>query len=100
MELDLKEFEVYHKNLTQEIVQRMVFSSKYNYKETRMDVKLIIKRKGNILYDGDYIKNISSYIVEPGRYFFQVKARRKINFYTTVKTHMNFNVIVDGDKYE
>lgn len=102
MELDLKEFEVYHKKSnTRDSVEGWYFSSKYNYKETRMqDVKLIIKRKGNILYDGDYIKNISSYIVEPGRYFFQVKTRRKINFYTTVKTHMNFNVIVDGDKYE
>ena len=102
IELNLKEFEVYHKKSnTRDSADGWYFSSKYNYKETSMqDVKLIIKRKGTILYNGDYIKNISSYITEPGRYFFQVKSSRKINFYTSVKTHMNFNVIVYGDKYE
>lgn len=71
---------------------------KYTYKKEKLGAsKLVIKRKSKTIYDGAYIENISKYVNEPGRYYFQATIYRKDNFYTTVKTHMSFNVIVVGD---
>lgn len=101
MQLELKEFQTYNKKNERESSDGWYFSSNYVYKEVKVgDTYLLIKRKNKILYEGKYISNISKYIIEPGRYFFQIKVGRNTNFYTSVKTHINFNVIVSGDANE
>ncbi len=101
--LSIKEYEVYwnkYKNRSFEN-KSWNFHDKYNYREvTSSDIHLVIKRKNNILYNGKYVEDISKYVNEKGRYFFNVEITRKDNFYSTLKTYMSFNVIVGGGQYE
>lgn len=103
MILNIKEYEAYWKKYKDRSYEnkRWVFQDKYNYKETTSSsIHLVIKRKNKILYDGKYIEDISKYVNEKGRYFFNAEVTRKDNFYSTLKTYMSFNVIVGGDQYE
>jgi hypothetical protein len=101
--LDIREYEVYWKGTNDRLKREVFFSAKnlYTFKKIKIHkARLIIKRKGNVLYDGDYIKDISKYVIEPGRYYFQTYVYRSDNFYTTITTGMSFNIIVKGDNHE
>jgi hypothetical protein len=101
--LDISEYEVYWKDSNDRLKRKVNFGAEdyYTYKKIKIHkTKLIIKRNDKVLYDGDYIKDISKYVIEPGRYYFQVYVYRNDNFYTTITTRMSFNVIVKGDNYE
>ena len=62
-------------------------------------IELEIKRTDKILYSGDYIADISNYLNENGRYYIHIYVNRKDGWFSGVKTHFSFNVIV-GDEYE
>jgi hypothetical protein len=101
--LDISEYEVYWKDSNTRPRENVVwrFCDTYSYKKIKLHkTKLIIKRKNKILYDGEYIKDVSKYVNKSGRYYFQTYVYRNDNFYTTVTTHMSFNVIVKGDNHE
>lgn len=104
MLLTIEEYQVFLVNTNNRSYnnKRWVFNKeKYTYeKQALSPTKLTIKRKGKTIYDGKYIQNISKYVDEPGRYFFQAEVTRKDNFYTTVKTFMSFNIIVGGGNIE
>ena len=53
-----------------------------------------------MLYDGDYISDLSSIINEKGRYYIHIYSIRKDGLLTSVKTHISFNVIVGGGNHE
>lgn len=63
------------------------------------DKTLVIKRMNNIIYKGDYISDITDYIKEPGRYYFQLISKRKENS-GLIKTHITFNVIIGGGNHD
>lgn len=103
MILSIKEYSVYWKKDNVRVFnnKRWVFQKNYNYKEEVInDIKMTIKRKNEVLYNGNYIEDISEYLHEPGRYYFNINVIRKDNFYTAVKTYINFNVIVGGGNNE
>jgi hypothetical protein len=101
--LDISEYEVYEKKTNDRLKRKVNFGAEdyYVYKNIKNHkMRLIIKRQDKVLYDGDYIKDISKYVTEPGRYYFQTYVYRNDNFYTTITTRMSFNVILKGDNYE
>jgi hypothetical protein len=101
--LSINEYEVYWKDSKDRPKNNVAwqFSTIHSYEKVRLHkTKLIIKRKNKILYKGNYIKDVSKYVNAPGRYYFQTHVYRNDNFYTTITTHMSFNVIVKGDNYE
>lgn len=63
------------------------------------EIDLEIKRLDKVLYSGDYITDISNYLNENGRYYIHIYINRKDGWFSGVKTHFSFNVIV-GDGYE
>jgi hypothetical protein len=102
MTLNIEEYLVNYKNGDRrKHSSSWILGEYYIYtKVTLPDTRLIIKRKGKVLYDGPYMEDISSYVNEPGRYFLQTTVTRKDNFYTTIKTYMSFNFILEGDTNE
>ena len=100
MLLNVKEYEAFSNSGFQVDVDDWWFNNSYKYKEIKVNIeKLIIKRKNNILYEGEYIENVSPYLKENGRYFIHIYSKKKINFFVSIKTHISFNVIV-GDRDE
>ena len=71
--------------------------SNLNYKRvTNSTLKLEIKRKNKVIYAGDYINDLSNIINEKGRYFIHIYSTRKDGLFTSIKTHISFNVLVGG----
>ena len=101
MILQINEYEVYNK------AGRRVSADDYwakledfTYKKVDYSkIKLEIKRMDKVLYSGEYIADISNYLNENGRYYIHIYMNRKDGWFSGVKTHFSFNVIV-GDKYE
>lgn len=103
--LDIKEYDVYLKITGKRSLNKRTWymenTKDYDFKQRSLsETKLIIKRKNKILYEGKYIRDISKYIDESGRYFCQAIIIRKENFYTKITTHISFNFIVGGGNYE
>lgn len=100
--LSIKEYEVYWKKHEDRAYKNPTwnFYDNFKYKETFSKANIVIKRKNKVLYNGKYIEDISDYVNEKGRYFFNVTVTRKDNFYSTVITHISFNIIVGGGQYE
>lgn len=102
IKLYINEYSVYNDNGKQVTLPNWYFNeNKYKYiKRDINDCQLIIKRLGNVLYQDECVSELGDFLTSPGRYFFQVILTRHENFYTNIKTHMNFNVIVKGEESE
>ncbi len=100
--LDISEYEVYYKSgRRKEDTNNWLRESSLNYKKViNSEINIEIKRKNKVLYKGKYIKDISKYIKEKGRYYIHIYSKRKDNILSSVKTHISFNVIVGGGNYE
>ncbi len=101
MMLTINEYEVYNE------AGRRVSADDYwvkledfTYKKVdNSKVELEIKRMNKVLYSGEYITDISNYLNENGRYYIHIYVSRKDGWFSGVRTHFSFNVIV-GDEYE
>lgn len=100
--LDLDEYELYYKNGNRaSAISSWNKNENLNYKKVKgTTIKLQIKRKNTILYDGDYIKDVSKYINEKGRYFIHIYSTRNENLLTNIETHISFNFIFGGGNYD
>ena len=102
IKLDVNEYEVYYKNGYRKAdTNGWLKEDNLNYSLVKNSkLKLIIKRKNKLLYDGDYISDLSNIINEKGRYYIHIYSVRKDGLLTSVKTHISFNVIVGGGNHE
>ena len=100
--LSIKEYEVYYKNgYRKQDTNGWLKEDNLEYKETKnSEVKIEIKRKNKVLYNGILISDLSNYIKEKGRYYIHIYSTRKDGIFTSVKTHISFNVIVGGGNRE
>ena len=96
--LNVNEYVVYNTN--KEIVKNVPYnnmSNNYTY-ELVNDSKISLKimSPDTILYEGDYISDISKYITSKGRYYFniEIKSRRTPKLLASVKTKITFNILV------
>lgn len=64
------------------------------------DFTMQIYRKNKLIYDGEFISDVTDYISEQGRYYFHIYGKRKAGIISNVKSHLAFNVIVGGGNYE
>lgn len=96
--LDVDEYEIYYKNKTRKKDNNNWHRNKdLTYIEVNNKITRIqIKRMNKIIYDGNYIENLSQYINEKGRYYIHIYSLRKDSFLSSIKTHISFNVIVGG----
>ena len=81
MILNFQEYEAYNKNnfkVDGSFINSDT-SNRLTYKPVKNDVKIKIKKDGNILYYGNYISDISDYLQEFGRYYLHVYVDRKEN---------------------
>ncbi len=100
--LTIKEFEVYDKSNNRIENSYWKQDSNYDYKEINdSKITLKIENKNGILYEGNYINDISDYLQDNGRYYFHVTvvSNRNPKYLAFVKTMISFNVIV-GDSNE
>ena len=98
--LNIKEYSLYNNEQRQPSNSDWSINPDYiNTKEEVNNINLIIKRMNNTIYEGVYISDITEYIKEPGRYYFQVISKRKENS-ALIKTHMNLNVIIGGGNHD
>ena len=102
MILNVKEYETYYKSGKRKVeVSGWYKDDSLIYKQVEgSDLKLKVKRKNEIIYDGEYTSNLSTIIKEKGRYFIHIYSTRKNGFLSSVKTHISFNVIVGGGNRE
>lgn len=101
MNLEVNEYEVYYKNgMRKEDTNGWHKEDDLNYVQVNNDIKIEIKRMNKVLYDGEYIEDLSKYINEKGRYYIHIYSTRNVGLFTSVKTHISFNVIVGGGNYE
>ena len=100
--LDIKEYEVYYKNGTRKKdTNNWLKEDNLDYKKvTDSNIQIEIKRMNKVLYKGKYINNLNEYINEKGRYYIHIYSTRKENLFTSIKTHISFNVIVGGGNRE
>lgn len=98
MNLKVDEYEVYYKSgMRKSDTNGWLREDDLNYKlVTNSKLKLEIKRKNKIIYNGNYISDLSNIINENGRYFIHIYSTRKDGLLTSVKTHISFNVLVGG----
>ena len=98
MNLKVNEYEVYYKNgMRKNDTNGWLKDNNLNYKlVTNSILKLEIKRKNKIIYNGDYISDLNNIINEKGRYFIHIYSTRKDGLLTSVNTHISFNVLVGG----
>lgn len=98
MNLKVNEYEVYYKSgMRKSNKNGWLREDDLNYKlVTNSKLKLEIKRKNKIIYNGNYISDLSNIINENGRYFIHIYSTRKDGLLTSVKTHISFNVLVGG----
>lgn len=54
--------------------------------------KLKIEKKNVVIYEGDYINDISNYITEEGRYYFTVNLLRNDSKMTEIDSEIIFNI--------
>jgi hypothetical protein len=100
--LTVDEYEVYYRgirinyNLPIGTIDKSLDFKKVDY--SKMQLK--IQRKNKVIYDGEFKKNITEYVSEKGRYFIHIYVNRKNDFHSTIKTHISFNIIVDGGNNE
>lgn|GEM_PF-3163341 len=101
MILNINEYEVYYKNgMRDSDTTGWYFGEEYNYKEIfNSKIKIKIKRKNKVIYEGEYIKDLNKYIYEKGRYFIHIYVTRKAGPLSSVRTHITFNVIVGGGNH-
>lgn len=102
MQLNVDEYEVYYKSGYRKTnTNGWLKQDNLDYKKVNSEDKSIqIKRMNKIIYDGKYISDLSSYINEEGRYYIHIYSTRKNGLFTSVKTHISFNVIVGGGKID
>lgn len=100
--LDVNEYEVYYKSGRRKSNDSNWYKSdNFNYKLINNEnLKIQIKRMDKILYDGAFISDLSDYINERGRYYIHIYSTRKEGIFTTIKTHISFNVVVGGGNRE
>ena len=81
MILNFQEYEAFDKNnfKTDGSFVNSDTSNRLTYKLIKNDVKIKIKKDGNILYYGNYITDISDYLQEFGRYYIHIYIDRKEN---------------------
>lgn len=98
MKLDLKEFEVYYKSGSRKSdTNGWLRQNNLEYKQIdNHKINMEIKRMNKTIYDGEFISDLSSYLNENGRYYIHLYTTRKDGIFTSVKTHISFNVIVGG----
>lgn len=98
MNLDVEEYEVYYQNGTRKSDNTGWYQDvNLTYKKIDSSQKrLVIKRMNKILYDGDYISDISQYVNAKGRYYLHIYNTRKDTLLASVTTHISFNMIVGG----
>lgn len=102
IQLNVDEYEVYYKSGGRKAnTNGWLRQDNLEYKKVNsQDKNIQIKRMNKIIYDGKYISNLSSYINEEGRYYIHIYSTRKDGLFTSVKTHISFNVIVGGGKID
>ncbi|MBO5004122.1 MAG: hypothetical protein J6D03_02505 [Clostridia bacterium] len=102
IKLDVNEYEVYYKNGYRKAdTNGWLREDELNYSLVKNSkLKLVIKRNNKVLYDDDYISDLSSIINEKGRYYIHIYSVRKEGLLTSIKTHISFNVIVGGGNHE
>ena len=62
--------------------------------------KLVIQHKDKIIYEGEYINDLSNIIKEPGRYYFNLYIKANDKFLEHISTEISFQVKFLGDKNE
>ena len=99
--LQVYEYEVYSKNGRRvSSPNGWVREQKLSYQQIfTKNIKIKIKRMGEILYEGEYITDLSKYMNESGRYYIHIYSVRKEGLFASVKTHISFNVIVGGGNH-
>lgn len=102
IKLEIDEYEVYYKSGNRKSdTNGWLRQDNLDYKKVNSQDKSIqIKRMNKVIYDGKYISDLSPYINEAGRYYIHIYSTRKDGLFTSVKTHISFNVIVGGGKFD
>lgn len=100
--LNINEYEVYYQSGNRkQNTNGWKKQDNLNYvKVNDSKIKIEIKRMNKVLYNGDYIYDLSAYMNEKGRYYIHIYSTRKDGLLSSVKTHISFNVIVGGGNYE
>lgn len=102
MQLDVNEYEVYYKNGHRKFdTNGWLRQDSLDYKKVNnQNINIKIKRMNKTIYDGEYISDLSSYINEKGRYYIHIYSTRKDGLFTSIKTHISFNVVVGGGNHD
>lgn len=102
IKLEVNEYEVYYKSGNRKSdTNGWLRQDNLDYKKINSQDKSIqIKRMNKVIYDGKYISDLSPYVNEEGRYYIHIYSTRKDGLFTYVKTHISFNVIVGGGKFD
>lgn len=87
--LDLKEYECYNNDKGNNV---KVSCGHEALSETKEEIKLVKNKmkiiyKDKVIYDGDYKKDITKYIKEPGKYKFEITNKRN-----KMSTNIKFNI--------
>ncbi len=95
MWLDFKEYEIYDINnlKVNSGFNNNVNSEHYTYKLVNNKVKIKIKKDNKILYNGNYIPDISNYTKEIGRYYLHIYIDRIENS-NKVNTDLSMTFII------
>lgn len=59
-----------------------------------------IYRKNKLIYDGEFVSDVTDYISEKGRYYFHIYGKRRAGIISNVESHFAFNVVIGGGNYE
>ncbi len=102
MQLNLNEYEVYYKNGYRKSNNNgWLRQDNLDYKKVNnQNITMKIKRMNKVIYDGEFISDLSPYINEKGRYYIHIYSTRKDGIFTSIKTHISFNVIVGGGNHD
>lgn len=100
IELIINEYEVYNPSGIRRSYNN-AYIDNWTYKKIdNANIKLEIKRMDKIIYNGEFISDLSPYINEKGRYYIHIYSTRTDVLFTSIKTHISFNVIVGGGNRE
>lgn len=102
MNLKVEEYEVYYKNgQRKQNTNGWYKDDSLVYKKVNnSNLRLQIKRKNSIIYEGKYIEDLSTILKEKGRYFIHIYSTKNNHLFSSVKTHISFNVVVGGGNRE
>ena len=93
--LEFKEYELYANGIRQEY--RDIYDG-IKLKEVNNNAyRLVIKKGKDVLYDGKYMSDISSYIKDSGRYNIHIYNKRRLHILSSVKSHISFSIVVGDD---